>query len=262
MKRLLILSLITLLCLPVAGYAASIGGAETQGQGKLALGWDAAFIFNRDLKFKDVTGLGPFTEIIAQEIDEGYQQTLKTSYGLLDHLDIYIKLGIADYKSEEEVNVLGRKYCTDENAARTGFAYGFGLKGKYELKNDWLVGCDLQYLRSKHTVRVNETCESWTGFPESSTTYKSLVVQEWHIAPYLAKRIKNLTPYFGIRYSSMKLNMKKPTDDWTEDHKYDVEDTTGLFLGTDYKLNKNICLNLEVRLMDETALSFTTTYKF
>jgi hypothetical protein len=106
MKRLILLSLITLLCLPVAVYAASIGGAETQGQGKFAIGLDQEFVFDRDMKKKtldfeeDVTDGGVITEFSGQislkpEIDKMYRTMVKASYGVFDNLDVYVKLGTA-----------------------------------------------------------------------------------------------------------------------------------------------------------------------
>lgn len=47
---MIFLCLALLLCLPLASYAASIGGVETQGQGKFAIGLDQEFVFDRDGK--------------------------------------------------------------------------------------------------------------------------------------------------------------------------------------------------------------------
>ncbi len=259
MKRLILLSLITLLCLPIAVYAASIGGAETQGQDKFALGLDTAFILDRDLEFESATGLPANAEQKNIEIDEAYQIMLKTSYGLLDNVDVYLKLGVADYKIESEAYSAGVKVAEDEINTDTDFAYGFGLKATYELGDDWLVGGDLRYLRSKHKAK---TAQTPLGGETTSNTYKSTVIQEWHIAPYIARRINNFTPYLGIRYSDTRFKMKEPTDDDTDDLKYEADDNVGVFLGTDYKLDENWSLNLEGRFIDETALSFATTYKF
>ena len=264
MKKLLGLSLITLLCLPLSVYAASIGGAETQGQGKLAIGLDTSFVFNKDLKFKSLTetsGLGSPQKTKNIKIDKNEQIMLKTSYGLLDNLDVYLKLGATDSKAKDNFYEGNAHYGDDKINTDTGFAYGFGLKGTYELENSWFIGYDLQYLRSEQKAKVIETVVA-TG-ESDSTKYKSLVVQEWHIAPYIAKRINDFTPYFGVRYSDMKVKMKKPSGSgWTDDHKYKADDNVGVFLGTDYKVTDNWTLNLEGRFIDETATSFACTYKF
>lgn len=259
MKKLVALSLVTLLCLPIAVYAASIGGAETQGQGKFAVGMDTAFIFDRELKFKSASGFAANAEVRNPEI-EGYQVMVKTSYGLLDNFDAYVKLGMTDYEVEAESYLAGAKVADEKINADTDFAYGFGLKGTYELDDDWLIGCDLQYLHSKHEAKIVETTVAGAS---DSTTYKKVVIREWHIAPYIARKINNFTPYLGVRYSDMKLEMKSPAAaGWTDDHKYEADNNVGVFLGTDYKLDDNWSLNLETRFIDETALSFGGTYKF
>ena len=186
MKKLIVLSFVTLLCLPSSVYAASIGGAETQGQGRLAVGLDTAFVFEKDIKFKSLTvGSAATQEIKNVEMDEAYQVVLKTSYGLLDNLDAYIKLGMADYKIENDNYVLGSKWAEDKTNTDIDFAYGFGLKGTYKFADDWFFGCDLQYLRSKHEASLEQ--DYVTGI--ATGTYESLVIQEWHIAPYLATTI-------------------------------------------------------------------------
>lgn len=139
MKKLILLSLAVVLCLPVAVYAASIGGAETQGKGRLAVGLDSAFIFDRDLEFKSASGLGATQTIKNTEIDKEYQVMLKPSYGLLDNLDVYAKLGVVDAEGKDESYVGGVKNASDKTTLDTAFSYGFGVKGTYGIGNDWLL---------------------------------------------------------------------------------------------------------------------------
>jgi len=269
MKRIIFISLIIFFILTPLSYGASIGGAETQGQGKFSVGVDSTYIFEKKLNFKSASGLAPGDEIENAEINKAYQVTLKTSYGILDNLDAYIKLGVADYTLKDETYNGGVK--TAESKANTDFGpiYGLGLKGVYRFNsgyysrnkfqsdwlNDWMIGCDLQYLRSQHKAKREEN--------SNSTKYKSFVVQEWHIAPYIAKKINNFTPYFGIRYSDMRVNIKKPADSgWSDNDKYEADENFGIFLGTDYKVGENLNLNLEGRFLDETAGSFSCNYQF
>jgi hypothetical protein len=58
MKKLILLSLMTLLCLPLTVYAAGIGGPATNGQFKLGIGWDNDYVFNRDMKLKSFESSG------------------------------------------------------------------------------------------------------------------------------------------------------------------------------------------------------------
>ncbi len=260
MKKLIVLSLVLFFCSPLAAYAASIGGAETQGQGRLAFGLDTAFIFDRELEFKEATGLAANQEVKNLEMDEAYQAMLKVSYGLLEDLDVYVKLGVADYEGEAEGYVSGVKATDEKLSTDMDFAYGFGLKGICDLGNDWLLGYDLQYLRSKHKAKVTQT--TILGAIDS-TEYKSGVIQEWHIAPYVARRINNFTPYLGVRYSDVEMKLKSPAESgWLDNIKFESDNNVGVFVGTDYKLGENLVLNLEGRFIDETAMSFACTYKF
>ena len=260
MKRIIFSALVLFICLPMEVYAASIGGAENQGKGKLGIGADESIVFNKDLKFKSASGLGATQTIKNPEIDNASQTMLKASYGLLDNLDIYIKLGTADYEVKADSYAGSSKDADEKINSDTSFAYGLGLKGTWELGSDWLLGYDLQYLRSKHEADVTDT---EVGGVSSSTKYKSAVVQEWHVAPYIAKKINDFTPYFGVRYSDMRLDMKNPSaSGWTDNHKYEADDNVGIFAGTDYKIGENWKVNLEGRFIDETAMSFGATYKF
>ncbi len=262
MKKLIVLALALILCIPLASYAASIGGAETQGKGKIAVATDNSFIFGRDLKFKKSSpALDADEQVKDTEIDSAYQVMLKASYGVLDNLDVYTKLGVADYKVKGDYYHSDSKYADDKVNSGAHFAYGFGLKGTYNLGNDWLVGCDLQYMRSSHKVKATETVVA-TG-ASSSSDYKTGIVQEWHVAPYVGYKMGNFVPYLGVRYSDMRMKIKSPAAaGWLDSIEYKADGNVGVFLGTDYKIGKNWKLNLEGRFVDETAMSFGATYRF
>lgn len=258
MKKFLVLSLVILFCLPLTVYAASIGGAETQGKGKIALSSDNEFIFDRDMEWDGASWqLDPSEEVKDVEIDKMYRIMAKASYGLLDNLDVYVKLGAADFEAEgkdyENGVYQGKVNYTGKNA----FAYGFGMKGTYALQDNWLLGCDLQYLSHKNKFKGKwipddpaDSEETWTG---------KATIQEWQVAPYVGYKLGNFVPYFGVKYSDLVAKTKDNEGDW---EKYKADDNVGVFLGTDYKIGENWKLNLEGRFIDETAMSFGATYKF
>lgn len=268
MKRLILLSLITLLCLPVVVYAASIGGAETQGQGKIGIGLDQELVFNRDMKLKSIDpAFDPDETLeIEPEIDKMSRTMVKTSYGVLDNLDIYVKLGTADFESKADWRVtepggweIGSLKVKGDNA----FAYGFGAKGTYNLKNDWIIGCDIQYLRYKNDYKGIDTWTDDVGDSGEESFKGDVTSQEWQIAPYIAKKIGNFVPYFGVKYSNLRTKNDVIWEDGeTEIWKIEADDNVGVFLGTDYKIAENWKLNLEGRFIDETAMSLGATYKF
>lgn len=284
MKKLIFLSLIVLLCLPLSVYAASIGGAETSGQGKFAIGIDQEFVFDKDLKTKTANYQWTILPDILvndnwkleSEINKISRTMAKVSYGILSNLDVYLKLGTADFKSTH--NYIST-WSTESNSGiwnegnvkiegENAFAYGFGMKGTYPLKNDWFVGCDAQYLRHKNDLKGTDSGISygyWVPSMEraSSEFYSesfegNVVFQEWQIAPYIAKKLGNFIPYLGIKYSDQKMIYK---DKYGKTN-FKADDNFGMFFGTDYKIAENWKINLEGRFIDETAMSLTATYRF
>lgn len=279
MKKAMMLSLVVLLTLPLTVYAASIGGAETQGQGKFALGLDQEFVFDRDGKMLTTTIIsGTVTENwpIKSEIDKMYRTMAKASYGLLDNLDVYVRLGTADPDYTEKVSGTwtdsagvppqdkGTFTGTAKYKGDNALAYGFGMKGTYDLKNDWLVGCDVQYLRHKNDYKASGSAiiydDNGTAIGEDTDEWKGeITFYEWHVAPYVAKKFGNFLPYLGVRYSDARIKGKDEDGDTT---KIKADDNFGVFLGTDYKIGENWRLNLEGRFVDETAMSVGATYRF
>lgn len=263
MRKLLVLSLAMFLSLSLtAVYAASIGEVETQGKGKVGIGLDEEWMFDRDLKFDKASwgDLDSESEYTVG-IDSMYRTMARVSYGLLDNLDIYTKLGTADFKITDTYTEPGEAW-KDTVKGKNAFAYGFGIKGTYDLKDDWFIGADLQYLRHENKYNGNgydelapADIDSWHG---------KMTFQEWQIAPYIAKKIGDFVPYLGVKYSDLRIKETLiDDDDGDEDWmKLKADDNVGVFIGADYKVNDNWKLNLEGRFIDETAMSCGATYKF
>lgn len=233
MKMLMLLMILAIfLCLPLAIYAASIGGAETQGKEKVGVGVDQEFVFDRDLGHQSgLEGVGSGIEI------KNMSRTMaKISYGLLDNLDIYTKLGTADVK------IKGPAFTAKTSNA---FAWAIGAKGTHKLTEDWFLGADVQYLRHRHSADFNFSGSDWDG---------RLLFQEWQVAPYVGiEKIGNFTPYLGVAYSDLRARGAV---------KLKAEDNFGMFVGSSYKINDRLFLNTEGRFIDETAMSFGCTYRF
>lgn len=254
-----VLALVLICCLPLASYAAGIGSPETQGKGKAGIGVDSDFVFGKDWKLKNATNLVAGETIKNIETENGYFAGARLIYGLLDNLDVYARIGASDYKVKDKHFTNGAESATDKFNTDTGIAYGIGLKGAYHINENLLLGCDLQYLRSKHEAKDNY---STAGGTELSTKYKSFTVQEWHVAPYVGYKTGNFLPYLGVRYSDGRLDMKKPSNTDFGAIKAEADNNFGVFLGTDYKIGENWKLNLEGRFVDEAAMSFGATYRF
>lgn len=314
MKKLILLSLALLLCLPLAVFAASMGGVETQGQGKFAIGMDQEIGFDKDYKdlitdegysyegelYINGEPLDPPVFVVGTasdykdkiNLDSMSRSLVKLSYGVLDHLDIFATLGEANFKAKVKgERTLSGTWATEDPAksgtytgileetgtfkGQSAFAWGLGAKGVIPFENGWFLGMQAQYLTHKNTLKCKMTeteslthttiegevpgetgTDTWTG--EERTWNGKATVQEWQIAPYVAKKLGNFIPYFGVKYSDQRLQYKD------EDVKMKIKaaDNFGVFLGTDFKLGDKLSLNLEGRFIDETAMSVGATYKF
>ncbi|MFZ2385680.1 MAG: hypothetical protein WBE75_05700 [Candidatus Omnitrophota bacterium] len=294
MKKSLAVGSMAVLFFPVLVYASSIGGAETQGQGKISVGYDGEYIFDRDFKEKKGSYVSDISDEYtmdvewktAVEIDEMYRNMVKISYGVLDNLDIYVRLGTADLELKQTYTESGSipdaewtgvlEKGTSKMDADTAFAYGIGAKGTLPLSETLFFGCDIQYLRHKNDMTGKGTWTEYdydtvtgdlTGEYQASADYKGdITFQEWQVAPYVAAKLGNFVPYLGVKYSGVVTRIKYAGvsgDDDDEDNTKDrADDHVGVFVGTDFKITENWKLNVEGRFVDETAVSLGLNYKF
>jgi opacity protein-like surface antigen len=278
-KRVLSVCFALIVCLPLCVYAASIDGVETQGKNKLGVGVDQEFLFDRDMELKGNwywnTPAGRTLET-KEEVDWMYRTMAQINYGLFDNFDVYVKLGTVDFKSKnsyaEKGAGMGDDVGTIKVKGENAFVWGVGAKGAYNLTENWIIGCDVQYLRHTNDLKGRD---SWTQYNLDGSIFEisgddisgEVTFQEWHIAPYVAMKLGDFTPYVGAKYSDLRTSYKTKyaTTAIGPDYnkpKFKADDNFGVFVGTDYKLGKNLRLNVEGRFIDETAMSFSATYKF
>ncbi|MFO7963106.1 MAG: outer membrane beta-barrel protein [Desulfobacterales bacterium] len=286
MKRAIMVSMALLLLLPITSYAASIGGAETSGQGKFRTTVDVEFGFDRDLDLDSATQKGYYNGVLKKfrdyednakfdgaEISEMNRVMVKLSYGILDFLDVYARIGYASYESEADFlpveQIILMETMPEAEEVTYGFegdspVWGLGLKGAYDLGNYWLVGADLQYLsqRGENTSKRNDF--------DVETFTQETKIEEWHIAPYAGRKMGNFIAYAGVKYSEFKMENEmtfkdeKTFDVYKEKEtvKLEADDNVGVFLGLDYNLANRFSFNIEGRFVDESAMSIGATYNF
>jgi opacity protein-like surface antigen len=254
MKKLILISLMMLLGLPLAAYSAPVDGPPTQGF-NISLGQD--YTNFRDLKPTPVAiSTGPQPDC---NIRHMYRTMLKVGYGFFDFLEVYIKLGGAGYRFRADVEDLSG--FPSGNAVvhtRMGFAYGVGVKAAYEFKDGpvrgLLIGADAQYLRQRN--RYHAMLMDDVG-PDSDSG--NVTLQEWQFGPFVGYRIMKLLPYVGVKYSDVRLKFSGGG----ENTKFRAEDHFGVFAGLTYDiLPRKVSLNLEGRFIDETGVNFNLIYKF
>ena len=298
------------LILPLVSYASVIGSVKTVGKGKLGIGVDGDYVFDRDLSpgawttnqtiFSESAGavqiLNRNWDISKPKIDSMYRAAGKVSYGLLDDLDVYLKLGTSQEQIKSSLSGSGSveipsfaiklpiilhdgtlKYDTDN-----AFTYGGGIKLTHEFSDGWIIGCDSQYLREEYDYKASRDylldipAVAISGIPISEGWEGELITQQWLIAPYIAKKIFNFTPYVGFVYTYLSMKDKSkvptsftlPTDNVTDlstggySLKYHNKCSISPFVGLSYKFDDHWNINVEGRFVDETALSVEGNFVF
>lgn len=246
----------------IIARAAGVGSPQTQGQGKIMAAAEWYYIFRRDLEFQSATR-PPNHENDKPEnfrIDGGENILGKITYGVFDALDIYVKLGLADYDLKGDVVVGDTRVVTENLSARKAFLYGGGIKLVYEIKDGWIIGLDAQYLASDHKLDFSATTASGKVI---NAIYDTFRMQEWHAAPYVARKIANFTPYAGGKYSDLRIKQEGPDDPKRWDNlRFKADGNIGVFAGTDLNLGDHFKLNVEGSFIDETAMSVCAAYRF
>ena len=254
MKKTFIFMLAILIILPFSLHAASISGVTTQGQGKYSIGLDFDWVFKRDMELDSADALFPNEDLKDTEIGSHYLVSGKASFGIADNVDIYIKLGIADYEFDTEVTQDGVQIGKGNVDADTAFAYGIGVKGAFPLQDDLVIGADIQYVRHDNDIDA-----SGTGGGITVEVTGDSQVTAWHIAPFIAKKMENMVPYIGVKYSDLKVDFSNTSFGGGE---IKAKDKLGVFLGSDFIVDENTVVNIELRFLDETALTLSCSYSF
>lgn len=256
MKKLILVSLMMLLGLPLAAYAAPVGGPPGQG---LTIGLGQDFIGARD--FKPTAIVSPVTGGTGTggcNIRHMYRTMFQVGYGLFDFLEVYVKLGGAGFKFRTDIeDQFGFPIGNAVVHTKMGFAYGGGVKAAYEFKDGpvkgLLIGADAQYLR--HKQRYHAMTEDNVG-PGSDSGHVTL--QEWQFGPFVGYKIMKFLPYVGVKYSDVRLKFSGEEGNM----KFKADDHVGAFVGLTYDIIPQVKLNLEGRFIDETALNFNVIFKF
>ena len=294
MKKLILVSSIMLaVALPSIGRAATVGNiAETQGApSKFSLGLEYDKISNRDLEFTSgsITGnIGgvPFTEPIPSLGDsikdveaESNRIFLKGTLGFHSHIDLFVKLGIADAKWESKYVSPGSPDQKDEFDGDYGFAWGVGAKLLFFQSPGGLrILGDTQYIEYEVEGDYKTDGVDLAQALAPATYESKTKVKEWQVALYVNKTFGPFSPYLGIKYSDLRGKNETDVsgyididDDGILDTPYSfkasqkakADDNIGAFVGTDiYVISNQLSVNIEGRFLDETAGTVGVNWKF
>jgi hypothetical protein len=210
-----------------AAEAAPIGvPAATTGAGKTTLGGEVNILLDRDL-----TGTGGSEA-------ESSQVYAKGTIGVDDRLDLVFRLGFGDFSIDPG------GFDTD-----IGPAFGAGMKVTWANlpEANLKIGSVFQTLR----IRADETNlrSSWTEYDAALGVSMDMTASR---DPKKRQTEFALVPYGGFAWSGVDLDTLGAIED----------DSFGLFLGFNAKAQSNFNFGVELRLVDQTALSLGASMAF
>lgn len=259
MKRALIMFLFMLLCGTPLVFGASITDSiEPLGNMKYAVSVEDNFTFERDLETK-----GGKTDAITSDIHQIYA---KLTFGWAENFNLYTKLGSVLSSKYRFTTPAMYEYKTD-----TGFLWGVGMTGMYEVMDDFKAGAEVQF----NSWRVDVDEVNWVGVPGSNIANPQINNYELQatgvlLYDYAMPDIKTVvSPYVALGYQYFSTETDgiisfttvangNSSDSW------DLENDNVFLIatGVNVKYMDNLKLTVEGRFIAETAISGGVTVTF
>ncbi len=284
MKKLylvIISIIISMSCVVKSGFAATVGNSldldvpersailrqeviegtldECEQAVKVKASFDVEFVFNKDLHVTN--------ELKGAEL-KGQWFMGKLGLTLFNRVEPYVKIGTSDLEVKWKHNAQEIEVDAD-----SGFVFGGGVKANiWEFENSGIrLTGDAQYRTTEPDV---------TEISVSSSTVKDpgakFRVDEWQAGLFMSKKFEiplklqsiYAVPYTGVTYADSKVDVsfKDPNAPGTDYSLFDANNKKlyGFVLGCDIvpSLGSSFVYSLELRLVDEVALSLGGTMKF
>lgn len=251
-------------------FAAGVGlpPEPSQGARNWSIGVEESYMFDRDLERQSDTA----GEIKRGEVDSSNAILAVITYAFADNFCAYGKIGTADLKTKVDlagtVTTDTANYEIDYNY---GVAYAGGIKGSMDLGAGFRGIIDFQYFglsSDLDSVKLNGS----TPAGLSSHTGR---IDEFGITGLVSYGFKAekflLFPYVGVRGSLFRVHYGAITHDNVTigssvftglSGNIHEDDNVGVIAGVNLKATDSIDANIEVRFIDEMALSGRLTYRF
>lgn len=282
-KRFLVFisSIFTIGCIANFSYAATIGNSldldvpersfilrqevvegtldECEQAVKVKASLDMEFVFNKELHTTN--------ELTRAEL-KGQWFTGKLGLTLFNRVEPYIKIGTSDLEVKWKHNAQEIEVDAD-----SGFTLGGGVKANiWEFENSGIrLTGDMQYRTTNPDV--SEIIVNGTSVIDKGATFK---VDEWQLSLLLSKKFEiplklqsiYVVPYTGVTYadSNVDVSFNDTNMPGTDFSLFDANNKKlyGFVLGFDIvpSLGSAFIYSLELRLVDEVALSLGATVKF
>ncbi|MBU4305369.1 MAG: hypothetical protein KJ893_07095 [Candidatus Omnitrophica bacterium] len=193
----------------------------------------------------------------------------KISYSWFDRVDTYVLLGAMDWSVREKLpSGTDIKYFTDMDFAwgygtdilllKTRRGFGLGVSGRYRQQRP-----DINKIKINNVIYNG--LDGRANFKEWQAGVAVFV--DMSEFTYTSEAMRFI-PYTGVKFSKLDVHTEaKISGTEYKVDKAKAEDNVGLFIGFDLYLSnvpkdEEIGLNVEARVMDETAFSAAVNYKF
>lgn len=162
------------------------------------------------------------------------------SYGIFDRLCFDGKIGIGEIRGDKTNNI------NLDYDLGWGGGYGFRVKAYENEMNKIKIICGV------HHISIHPTSEE-----VNSVKYKS-ILDDNQIDTIVSKEYDFGIPYVGCKVSKSRLLRRDNSESSSMHSRVKV----GLILGYDLKTGENAYLNIETRLIDETAFNIGISRMF
>ena len=271
-RRLLCALLVFMLCMGTSAFAGGVGNCVQPLQETTDhIGVGVAFEYNSvDERMNDLENTDGPSDMEVTNLDQYYGKVI---YGITDKVNVYGKIGAADY------DLRFRDETTDEEmiiGLDEGIYTGGGINYLHEL-TDWnnfnvSVGVDIQgniYMNDvtaidRAGISATSVAGGFYGVDGQNSVYLTL--------DYEIEKLKtSIVPYLGIYHSWIVVGTTKSLTYYTVPGGYVEEKdyqpafdllSFGLLLGLDVDIAGVAVLNIAGRFIGETAFTTGATVKF
>lgn len=179
------------------------------------------------------------------------------SFSYEERIEAYARLGCVHAKiSHLPLRDLRVHYRT-----RSQYLWCLGFESILFERRNTIISLNLNYSQSSPEIRTITANGAALASHHARIDYS-----EWQAGVGMAYTIDPLIPYVGIHYSDSRARFKKlqslKSTLSTSAFTMRSENKAGIFLGCSITPNKTIVVNVEVRLIDEEALTISGLIRF
>ena len=180
------------------------------------------------------------------------------TFNVSDRVEIYGRLGAMKLKlSQRPTDFVKLDYQTDSQ-----FLWGVGGRVILVYWNEMVMGVNALYTDSH--MKISKLMENGNPRKTSGACFN---YSEWQVGISLSREIGMLNPYIGLAYSSLNACLNHLPEDSRfstriADENLEAREPFVILLGLGLTKQRNVCLNLESRLLGERGISLSGQLRF